>query len=131
MRVILLSALLLAAVPARADWTKVTENAGAALYVDPASISASGDSWMVSVMESLAEPEPAGTRSRRMTAEVDCNGDRLRTLSGTDYPAPMGQGTSISSWQRESSWLFVGARTGTSIPSQSPYRAVVRFVCSR
>jgi hypothetical protein len=63
--------------------------------------------------------------------EIDCTNERLRSLSGTEHAEPMAGGNAVSSWERESDWVYVGPRTGTNIPSRTPNRIIVRYVCSR
>ena len=132
MRSAILSAvLLLAAAPAWADWVKVTETTDTVYYVDPASITDKGVFRRVSVIQDYATPEPGGTRSRRVAYEIDCAGERLRSVAATEHSEPMAQGKRLNAWERESEWLYVAPRTGSSIPSQTPYRPILRFVCSR
>jgi hypothetical protein len=131
MRTILSCVLLLAAASAWADMMKVAEIADTVYYLDSASISDKGDFRRVSVIQDYATQEPGGTRSRRVSYEIDCAGERLRSLAGTEYSEPMAQGKSVNSWESESDWLYVTPRTGSNIPSRTPYRPILRFVCSR
>jgi hypothetical protein len=130
MRAVVSTLLLLAATSAWADWVKVTEVSDTAYYVDPELVG-KGNVRRVSVMHDYAKPEPGGVRSRRVLYEIDCSGQRLRSLSATEYSEPMGQGKSVNSWERESEWLYVAPTTGSNLPSRTPYRPIVRFVCSR
>jgi hypothetical protein len=84
----------------------------------------------VSVVHDYAKPEPGGVRSRRVTYEVDCSGEKLRSLSATEHAEPMAQGKILNAWERESDWLYVAPTTGSSLPSRTPYRPIVRYVCS-
>jgi hypothetical protein len=131
MRTILYGVLLLVAASAWADWVKVAETTDTAYYLDPASISDKGNFLRVSVIQDYARQEPGGTRSRRVSYEIDCAGERLRSLAGTEYSEPMAQGQGVNSWESESAWLYVAPRTGSNIPSRTPYRPILRFVCSR
>jgi len=131
MRAILSGVLLLAAASAWADWVKVTETRDTGYYLDPASISDQGDFRRVSVIQDYAQQAPGGVRSRRVSYEIDCAGERLRSVAATEYSQPMAQGASVNSWERESEWLSVASRTGSNIPSRTPYRPILRFVCSR
>ena len=131
MRTILFGVLMLAAAPAWADLVKVTETGDTLYYVDPTSISDKEDFRRVSVLQDYATLEPGGTRSRRVSYEVDCAAERLRSVAATEYTEPMAQGKSANSWERESAWLYVAPRTGSNIPSRTPYRAILGFVCSR
>ena len=49
-------------------------------------------------------------RSRRVSYEIDCTAERLRSLSVTEHSEPMAGGTSVNSWARESDWLYVAPR---------------------
>src|SRR5271165_3615187 len=132
MRIIILSGvLLLAAASAWADLVKVTETIDAVYYLDPASISDKGEFRRVSVIQDYPNQEPGRTRSRRVSYEIDCTGERLRSVAATEYLEPMAQGKSVHSWERQSEWLYVAPSTGSNIPSRTPYRLILRFVCSR
>ena len=131
MRATLTTLMLLAATSASADSVKVTEAGDIAYYVDRASITSKGDIHRVPVVHDYPKPEPGGVRSRRVMYDVDCGRERLRSLSGTEYAEPMAQGKNLNSWERESEWLYVAPQTGSSIPPRTPYRPIVRFVCSR
>lgn len=123
--------LFLAAPGTCAEGVKVAELAGTAYLVEPASIGEKGGVRTAAVIHDYAQPEPGNVRSRRVTYEIDCARERLRSVSGSEYPVPMAQGTPINAWQRESDWLYVVAPTGSNIAPRSPYRAVVRLVCSK
>jgi hypothetical protein len=84
----------------------------------------------VSVIQDYAGQQSGGVLSRRVSYEVDCAAERLRSVSGTEYTEPMARGRSLASWERESEWLYVTPRTGTNIASRTPYRAIVRHVCA-
>jgi len=131
MRAILCAILLLAAASAWADWVKLTETTDTVYYLDPALISDNGEFRRVVVLQSYATQEPAGTRSRRVSYEIDCGGERLRSVAVTEYSEPMAQGKSVNSWERQSEWLYVAPITGSNIPRRTPYRPILRFVCSK
>ena len=131
MRTILSGVLLLAATSAWADLVKVAETANTVYYLDPASISGKGDLRRVPVIQDYPKQEPGGTRSRRVSYEIDCGGERLRSVAATEYSEPMAQGKSVNSWESESEWLYVAPRTGSNIASRTPYRPILKFVCSR
>jgi hypothetical protein len=131
MRAILCGVSLLAAASAWAGSAKVAESADTAYYVDDSSISGKGDVRRVSVIQDYAKQEPGGVRSRRIAYEIDCAGERLRSVAAAEYSQSMAQGNSVNSWERESDWLYVERRTGSNIPSRTPYRPILRYVCSR
>ena len=109
---------------------KVTEIADTAYYVDSASRSDKANPRKVAVIQDYATQTGSGVRSRRVVYDVDCASERIRSLSATEYSEPMASAKSVSSWERESEWLYVAPTTGTNIASRTPYRAIVRFVCS-
>jgi hypothetical protein len=131
MRAILSAVLLLAATSASADWAKVSETADTVYYIDPALITDKGNLHRVSVIQDYAKQELSGVRSRVVSYEIDCAGERLRSIAVTEHSEPMAQGKSVSSWSRESDWLYVAPRTGSSIAPRTSYRPILRFVCSR
>ena len=131
MRAILCVILLLAAASAWADWVKITETTDTVYYLDPALISDNGKFRRVVVIKNDATHEPAGTRSRRVSYEIDCVGERLRSVASTEYSEPMAQGKSVNSWERQSEWLYVAPITGSNIPPRTPYRLILKFVCSK
>jgi len=131
MRTILFVVVLLAATSASADWVKVAETTDTAYYVDPASISNQAGFRRASIIQDYAKQAPGGTRSRRVSYDIDCAGERLRSVGATEYSEPMAQGKSVNSWADESEWLYVAPRTGSNIPSRTPYKPILRFVCAR
>jgi hypothetical protein len=131
MRAILTAVMLFAATSAWAEWAKVTETPDTVFYVDPASIGDKGKVRRVAVLQDYAKQEQGGVRSRRVSYEIDCTEERLRSLSVTEHSEPMAAGKSVNSWERESEWMYVAPRTGSNIASRTTYRTILRFVCSR
>jgi hypothetical protein len=131
MRIIVTAVMLFTAHCAWAEAVKVTETIDTVFYVDPASIGSQDNFRRVAVIQDYAKQEPSGVRSRRVVYDIDCGGERLRSLSATEHSEPMAAGKPVHSWERESDWLYVAPRTGSNIPSRTTYRAIFRFVCSR
>ena len=131
MRTILFGVLMLGAASVWADWVKVTETGDTAYYVDPAAVGDTGGFRRVSVIQDYATQGPGGVRSRQVLYEIDCTGERLRSLSVTEHSEPMARGERVNSWERESEWLYVAPRTGSNIAARGTYRTILRFVCSR
>jgi hypothetical protein len=131
MRTILFGVLMLGAASVWADWVKVTETGDTTYYVDPASVIDKGRFRQVSVVQDYATQESDGVRSRRVSYEIDCAGERLRSVAAMGYTEPMAQGKSANPWERESEWLYVAPRTGSNIGARTPYRAILGFVCAR
>ena len=131
MRSVLVVLSMFVAVPAWAEWVKVTETADAVYYVDPATITRDGTLRRVSAIQDYAKPGPDGARSRRSTLEIDCADERLRSRSVTEHSEPMGGGGIVAAREAESNWSYVAPRTGTRIAPRTPDVSIVRFVCSR
>lgn len=123
--------LLLAATSAWADWMKVADDGDTVYYVDAASVGEKDGLRRVAVIHDYAKPEPGGVRSRQVSYEIQCATERLRSVAATEHSEPMAQGKVVRSWERASDWHYVAARTGSNIPSRTPYWSIVRFVCSR
>ena len=123
--------ILLAATSASANVVKVTEVGGTTYYVDSASVSGKNNIRRVPVIHDYATPEGDGVRSRRVVYEIECAGERLRSVSINEYSTSMAQGTSMRSAERESDWLYVTPVTGSSLPPRTPLKSIVKFVCSR
>ena len=118
MRAILTALLLLAGTSAWAEWVKVAEAGDIAFYVDPATVDNKGGIRQVSVIQDYAGQEPGGVRSRRVLYEIDCAGERLRSLSVTEHSEPMARGERVKFREGESEWMYVAPRTGSSIPAK-------------
>lgn len=131
MRTALTAMLLLAATSAGAGWMKVADDGDTVYYVDPASVGEREGLRRVAVIHDYAKPEPGGVRSRQVAYEIQCSAERLRSVSATEHSEPMAQGKVVRSWERASDWHYVAPRTGSNIPSRTPYRPIVRYVCSR
>jgi hypothetical protein len=131
MRITLIALLLLASATAGAEWTRVAEQGGTAYHMDAASIVREGDLLRVDVLQDHATPEARGVRSRRVSYEVDCTGQRLRSVAGTEFAEPMAAGPPVHTWTNVSEWLLVAPRTGSHVQPRGPFRPIVTFACSR
>ena len=106
MRTILSVILLLAAAPAWADLVQVTETADTVYYLDSASINDKADFRRVSVIQDYAKQETGGTRSRRVSYEIDCARERLTKRCGDGILRADGAGEECE---------FVGNRIGVAV----------------
>lgn len=131
MRALLFVLVLGAVVSANAQPRQIAATTDTTYYADPASLADRGEFRLVTVVHDLAQAEPSGVRSRRVTYEVECVGERLRSVAINEYPQPMAQGSAAVSVERVSDWLIVAPRTGSHIGAATPYRAIVRFACAR
>lgn len=123
--------LLLAAAPAWAERVQVAETADSAYYVDTASIVDAGELRRATIIHDLAKAETDGVRSRLVSYEIDCTGERLRSIAVSEHAGPMAQGQRLAASERVSEWLYIAPRTGSSIGARGPYRPIARFVCSQ
>ena len=80
MRPLLLVALLLAVVPATAQWVPVSEGEETVFYVDPASIEKDGQYRRVWQLEDLKDSDEDGYCSYTLQVEYDCGTGRFRSL---------------------------------------------------
>lgn len=96
--------LLMAALPARAEWVKVatTEKGffsafsrGATYYIDPSTIVRDGNIRRVWEIQDLGDKGPKGERSILAQVEYDCVDRRMRTLKATGKSARMARGEII------------------------------------
>ncbi len=131
MRAILAALLMLAATCAWAEVVKVTETADTVFYVDAATITRNGNLRRAWTIQDYAKQEPNGTRSRRSLLEIDCTGERIRSLSVSEHSEPMAGGEILNARDEESLWSFIGQRTGSNVPPRTANMAILRFVCSR
>jgi hypothetical protein len=131
MRAILAAVLMLAATSASAEWVKVAETAGVAYYVDPMTITKDGAARKVSALQDYAKAQAGGARSRQLSLEIDCAGERLRGLTSADHAEPMSGGAVLGTADQPSEWIQVEAATGSNIPRRTPNLSIIRFVCSR
>jgi hypothetical protein len=131
MRAMVTALLMLAAASASAEWAKVAGSGDSVYYVDPASITRSGNFLRVWAIEDYAKQEPNGTRSRRLLFEIDCAGERLRRVAASEHAEPMAAGKTLNASDSTSDWIYVAPITGTNIPWRTPYRAILRSVCYR
>ncbi len=91
MRVVLTLSLMLATAPAWGQWLKVDDAENAIHYIDPKTISKSGQMRKVWVTQYLKERGPDGEISRRALLEYDCAGLRFRILSVAKAPGATSQ----------------------------------------
>ena len=96
MKKVLLWAVLLLALPAHAEWTKVpgTESGVGAVYVDLATIKVRGQdgrdrrAWF---LFDLPKPNK-GVRSSRVLLDLNCEGETTRQVVATNFAGQMADG---------------------------------------
>jgi len=128
-RVFIPALFALLATTAHAQMTKVVQTADRTFYMDVKAMQSTGNVHRIPVIEDFAAAQANGMRSRRILLEVDCSGLQVRGLSSTSYAEPMAAGRTVESSNVPSDWLFVGTRTGSRLPPQTPFRTIWQSVC--
>lgn len=119
----LLCLLALVAVPAWAEWEKVSESDDTTFYIDPATVRKSGNFRKVWRMQDRKQLDKRGVMSRRMLTEYDCKEARDRTLSHSAHSEPMGKGSVLVAGQGSATWDFV--------PPDTPAADTLKRVCAK
>src|SRR5438552_849000 len=89
--------LLLVATSVRAEWVKVGENDGAAIYVDPATLVKAGDVRRIWTLTELKWSRGDDVVSYRTLDDFDCKEARRRTVFRVAYTGSMATGKVIDS----------------------------------
>lgn len=93
--------LLLAAAPAWAEWTPLTEGDSVYLYVDKSTIRKRGNIikfWTMADRKSPKKrPDGREYRSAASLEEYNCEGEQARTIALTLYSQAMGKGEVVGS----------------------------------
>jgi hypothetical protein len=111
MRIFLLFFLLIAAVPASAEWVKVGKpdssffSRESAYYIDPATIDKNGNLRRVWQIHDMKEKGSQGERSILESVEYDCAAKRMRTLKATGKSQRMARGEIIPLKSVFSEWV--------------------------
>lgn len=94
----LLFSLLAAASVAHAELKKVFENIrGTVVYVDTASVTASGDKRRVTEVQTYRSAGPRGMMSMKLLKEYDCKQETSQIISYVMYKEPMARGEVVGS----------------------------------
>jgi len=115
--------LLIAAVPAWAEWVKVTEAGGISFYIDRATIRKKGDMRRVWVLQDLKEAGYRSEMSRRGLEEYDCEEERYRILTASSHSGPMAGGDVLGIDDSPGEWSYIGPGTPAAI--------MLGIVCSK
>ena len=116
MRTVLTLLLLMAAMPAGAQWVQVatTEKGffsafsrGATYYIDPSTIVRDGNIRRVWEIQDQGEKGPQGERSVLASVEYDCADKRMRTLKATGRSLRMAGGAIIPLRGMTDDWLIL------------------------
>lgn len=100
--------MLLTSIPAWAEWVEHGSytNAGIFSYEDPATVRRVGNYVSFVELHDYTNPTSAalGYKSIKRHAEIDCAGERNRSLSETTYSLNMGKGTQMASNPDPGKW---------------------------
>ena len=116
----------LSEVPASAEWQLLDGNSNAKVYIDPETISRTGDVVEVWVLDDLKTPHTRGLSSFssvRAHEEHDCSKERFRLVALEQFAGNMGAGDSIYKKSGESAWA--------PIPRGTMAQSVWKFVCGK
>ena len=122
MRVVLIALLMLAPIPACAEWLKVGGNKSVVYYIDPATILREGNLRRVSTLTDLKSPGMDGELSRQSLDEYNCNTRRRRILSFSSYSGPMGAGNVLVRSNVTEEWNYLQPGTAGEIKFKSVCR---------
>ena len=115
MRVVFAMLLILAAIPARAEWVEIGESVSLTLYMDPATLGKEGNHRKAWVLYDFRRRAASGELSARIFREFDCDRRRVRTLSVDYFPDSMAGGAVLSKSDTPDEWSDVAAKTVNSI----------------
>ena len=106
--------LLLNAVPANAEWVRLTEADGMTVHFDPGTIRRNGNLVKIWLLYDYKTPITTGgdaVFSTKMRSEYDCKGERVRTNSIFEMAGNMGKGKVVSSSLAEGQWIPIAPET--------------------
>lgn len=121
---LLLPLLLLASGSAWADWVKVTSTVEANFYVDPATLRKDGNLRKIWLIMDLKQRDTEGAISRRVKAEYDCKGERIKSLALSTHAEPMAGGTIIANYGADT-------RGWNEVPPGSAFDSILKLVCAQ
>lgn len=111
MKKCLFAYLLFAAGTALAEWTKMSENDDANVYIDRTTLRQDGNLRSVWQLHDEKKRGQDGTMSSRIRWEYDCMGERVRIISASNYSGSMGAGKKLYTVYEPSSWRDVAPGT--------------------
>lgn len=93
-------------VGAHAAWVAIvsTDDATATVYVDRSTVSSRGTVRRFWDLHDLKSVGTDGERSRSWLREIDCQGERFRTLAVMTLSGSMGTGDLLNRWNLEPKW---------------------------
>ena len=96
--------LLLAGLPASADWSYVDSSEGYERYIERESISRKGKLAQVWEVDDIAMPDQTGVQSLRSRTEYDCEDRKYRVLYLSGHSDHMTGGAELFSGQVDGEW---------------------------
>jgi hypothetical protein len=121
LRLVLTVLLMVAAVPARAEWVLNGESGIASYYADPSTVRKNGNLRRVWAVIDLKRRDPSGALSYRVLFEYDCKSEEGRILSRSTHAGPMARGDVLVSGDVGSEWHH--------IPPATPDEGMLRMAC--
>ena len=127
-RLFLIALLVLSSGPAYGEWVAVSGNdqGDVTVYVNPDTIRHKEEMVTMWVLFDLKTTRTVGDHSYlsiKGKEEYDCDGERSRTLSFTEFSGNMGRGSAVYSTSREGSWV--------TVDPESVAQPLLRFACSK
>jgi hypothetical protein len=117
------SLLLLAQIPATAEWIKMSETKrGKVFFIESNEITVQGDQRLVTELIDNKRPDRDGDKSVRVVRDYDCKQKRYRVITAAYYKSPMAEG--------EPSMSVEGTMGWTEIDPNTPARAILDHVCA-
>ena len=110
-KTILLSLLLLASGAACAEWLKFSETASYNFYINPDTIRMDGKLIKVWLLNDYKNRSETGGLSSRVKIEIDCSGERIRTLTLSEHSEHMAGGELTFTGKKENDWRDVAPDT--------------------
>ena len=110
-KTLLLSALLLVTSSAWAEWLKFSETGANTFYINPDTIRMNGNLIKVWLISDYKKRSETGGLSNRIRFEIDCSGERIRTLALSEHPEHMAGGELIFTGKEENDWRDIAPDT--------------------
>ena len=134
MRIILMALALLAATPARAEWTEVGRTAISVFYLDYKTVRKDGNLRSAWELHDLTRRGPEGELSVRLLHEYDCHKKRSRLLTYSDYSGSMATGEILKTESDSERWYDIVHATSddvmTNVVRATAGDFMFRVVCS-
>ena len=106
--------LWLSAVPANAEWVRLTEADGMTVHFDPNTIRGKGNlvkMWLLYDYKTAITTVADAVFSTKMQSEYDCIEERVRTNAIFELAGHMGKGKVVSTSLNEGNWTPIAPET--------------------